>query len=109
MRIDESYQGPVRIVGKVGNTRPYMIEVSDIASGEQLDGVFRAVVELDANTDRNIVTLSYYETDERGLIVSNDGKEPKAFTVTIEHPFVDVSANVTQVEKAEKNGKPGNV
>lgn len=99
MKIDDQYRGPVRIVGKVGDVRPYMLEVLDLASGEQLDGVFRAEIILDANHDENIVTLTCYETDERGKLVSHDGQAPTAFTATVERPFVDVSALVERPER----------
>jgi hypothetical protein len=100
MKIDENYHGPVRIIGKVGNTQPYFVQVLDLASGEQLDGVFRAVVTLDANDGRNVATLSYHETDETGAIVSNSEKQPPTREATFENPVIDVSALVEGMEKA---------
>jgi hypothetical protein len=99
MKIDENYHGPVRIIGKVGNTQPYFVQVLDLASGEQLDGVFRAEVVLDANDGRNVATLSYHETDETGAIVSNSEKQPTLHEKTLDNPEIDVSALVGNMEK----------
>lgn len=65
--------------------------IYDADTGETIDNVFRAEIILDAN-QLNKVTLSYYPSDQNGIVTNKVTNQVEAETITVDNPEVDVTA-----------------
>ena len=97
-KIDETSRR-VRIVGKIGNVVGCGIEVKDIDTDETIDGIFRAIIRLDA-TSVNTAALSYYDDPVRR---QEQIDRAATHTITIANPEIDVTAH--EVDKIENDAR----
>lgn len=100
MDIDESYNKRVRIIGKPGETKGFMMEVQDYETGAIINNIYRVAIVLDPNR-MNSADLQYYVTDKASghLIKGENG--PVSNTLTIADPEVDITAYADEVKRAE--------
>lgn len=98
MDIDESYNKRVRIIGKPGETKGFMMEVQDYETGENINNIYRVAIVLDPNR-MNSAELQYYDKTSGHLIKGENG--PISKTLTVADPEVDVTAYVDEVKRAE--------
>jgi len=89
--VAELYKRKICIEGKPEQPMGYAIRISDADTGEEIPGMFKATVHLNA-TELNTAELTYYETGDKGSVVVGSDNEPIIHTATVEHPEVSLTA-----------------
>ena len=90
MNIDPNYKRRIRIVGKLGETRGYALNVYDAETGEAITNVTRIELLLNVK-ERNEARVTYYELNGKGITIGEDGS-PIIGTVVTPDPELDLTA-----------------
>lgn len=88
-------QRRLRIMGKHGDTRGFMLQVFDHDTGESISNIFHIDISCDVN-DGNIARVTYYEADKQSghVLLDKERDEPIEHTDVIKDVELDVTAKL---------------
>jgi hypothetical protein len=89
----------VRIAGKPGDVRGYMLTVTDVATGLQVEGIYKVMLILDAE-DNSKAVLFRYKTDVEGRYITKRSNL-LVEKIRLKNPIIDVSALATMMSEDE--------
>ncbi len=88
MYITPTFKRRIHIMGKPDNVVGYMLKVYDAETSEEILGITRIALILDARRD-NVAKITYYEYDEQGKPVFGSSVQG---TIITDNPSLNLTA-----------------